>query len=75
MTTYGVGLGALLAKHAGRAHGAGYRKLQSWIATRALVGALATTAMGRLVLARRYMASWRGRREGWRRWHSLEARP
>ena len=75
MVGYGVGLGALLAKHAGRTNGAPYRRLHAQLEMRALAGAVAMASIVRGVRARRYLASWSGRREGWRRWRSLEARP
>jgi len=70
MSEYGVGLGALLAKHAERESGSEFRKLHARLLRRALLGFTLMAATGRGARARRYMAAWRGRREGWRRWRS-----
>jgi len=62
---YGRGWGALFAKHAHGALGAQVRDAHRHYLSRALGGAAAAAATGRLALARRYVASWRGRRAGW----------
>jgi len=70
MADYGVGLGALLAKHAEPAGAAGYAGLHRRLVGRALLGCALMFSSGRLALGRRYLASLRGRREGWRRWRA-----
>jgi len=70
MADYGVGLGALLAKHAEWGGDAGYAGLHRRLVRRALLGCALMLSTGRLARARRYLASLRGRREGWRRWNA-----
>ena len=73
MADYGLGLGALLAKHAELAGAAGYAGLHRRLVGRALLGCALMLSSGRLARARRYLASLNGRREGWRRWHARAA--
>jgi len=65
---YGLGWGALFAKHA--ASDARFATLQRRYETRALGGALVSLLTLRPVRARRQWQSWLGRREGWRGWHA-----
>jgi GT2 family glycosyltransferase len=75
MTDYGVGLGALFAKHAEGEGGELYRKLHARHVLRSLLGGVAMASSGRFGAARRYLAAWSGRREGWRRWRSGRPEP
>jgi GT2 family glycosyltransferase len=75
MADYGVGLGALLAKHADDTGDETYRRLHRRLLRRAWLACVFMATTGRLARARRYHAAWRGRREGWRRWHERGANP
>ncbi len=68
---YGRGWGALFAKHASGVLGAQVRDAHRHYLGRALGGAAAAAATGRLALAQRYVASWRGRRAGWSEYRSV----
>jgi GT2 family glycosyltransferase len=75
MTDYGVGLGALFAKNAEGEDGERYRRLHARHVLRAFLGGVAMASAGRPAMARRYLAAWSGRREGWRRWRSRLLEP
>lgn len=66
MFLYGVGLGALFAKHAAEGNGVAFRAQQWRHEARALLGMLLMVLIGRPAQGRRYFESWRGRRAGWR---------
>jgi GT2 family glycosyltransferase len=69
---YGRGWGALFAKHGAGPSASGGAALQSRYLTRAAAGAVLAALTGRIGLARRYAASFRGRQAGWREWRALE---
>jgi len=65
---YGRGWGALFAKHAAWASGKAFQRLQRHYLMRALGGAALAILTLRPALAHRYIASFRGRRLGWKQW-------
>jgi glycosyltransferase involved in cell wall biosynthesis len=75
MADYGVGLGALLAKHSQGGSGAVYAALQRRLTQRAAVGAAAMMLSGRFARAQHFAAAFRGRRAGWKRWFERDAAP
>lgn len=75
MTDYGIGMGALLAKHAAGPGGRAFHRLYSRHVWRPWLGAVVMASSGRAAQAQRHLAAWRGRRQGWRRWREQGARP
>lgn len=63
---YGRGWGALFARHAATAGGAGFASLHRYYVLRALGGAFVSALTLRPDQSRYHWESWRGRREGWR---------
>jgi O-antigen/teichoic acid export membrane protein/GT2 family glycosyltransferase len=70
---YGRGWGALFAKHTPEA--AAFAALHRRYLLRAALGVAFAAVTGRPALARRYAASFQGRRRGWREWRGLQAGP
>jgi len=75
MTDYGIGMGALLAKHAAGPGGRAFHRLYSRHVWRPWLGAVVMASSGRAAQAQRHLSAWRGRRQGWRRWREQGARP
>jgi GT2 family glycosyltransferase len=69
---YGRGWGAMFSKHAMGPGGKVYQSLYIKYLARALGGAALAFLTLRPALARRYMASYRGRARGWHEWYLRE---
>lgn len=69
---YGRGWGAMLSKHAMGPNGKVFQRLHVRYLLRALGGAALASLTLRPALARRYLASYRGRSHGWEEWYQRE---
>lgn len=72
--SYGRGWGALFAKHSPGPYGPAFRAMHQNYLVRALGGATLALLTFRPALARRYWASFRGRREGYRAYERAQSR-